>query len=352
MRRILLALTIAVSAAPVLGRECPTFYEGVRPLGMGGAFTAVADDGNAVFYNPAGLDKVQKLGAGVINPLVEANKNGIQFYKDARDTDFNDTAEVIQLLEDHMGERLHARVALYPSFWMRHFGVGVLGQASVNAQPGNPAYPEIEVSGVGGVSGHAGLGFGFLDGILKLGAAAKYVRAQRLEQIYTAADIASNGFEDRVRDDLKKGTGFGFDAGAMVEFPVALKPTVAVVVQNIGDVDLEDAGVLPQQVNLGASVMQSFSSWLTLIGAADWVDVTSNVGADDDVYKRLHFGAEVRLWQLLALRAGLYQGYGTLGASLDLWSVKLDYATYAAELGSAAGDRADRRQVVQLTLGW
>lgn len=28
---------------------------GIRPLGMGGAFTAVADDPNSIFYNPAGL---------------------------------------------------------------------------------------------------------------------------------------------------------------------------------------------------------------------------------------------------------------------------------------------------------
>ncbi|MBN1823726.1 MAG: hypothetical protein JW803_05340 [Endomicrobiales bacterium] len=31
---------------------------GVRPLGMGGAFTAVANDSNAQFYNPAGLSQV------------------------------------------------------------------------------------------------------------------------------------------------------------------------------------------------------------------------------------------------------------------------------------------------------
>ena len=33
----------------------PDSYEGARPMGMGGAFVAVADDPNAVFYNPAGL---------------------------------------------------------------------------------------------------------------------------------------------------------------------------------------------------------------------------------------------------------------------------------------------------------
>lgn len=31
---------------------------GVRPLGMGGAFTAVADDSNAVYYNPAGIAEI------------------------------------------------------------------------------------------------------------------------------------------------------------------------------------------------------------------------------------------------------------------------------------------------------
>ena len=31
---------------------------GARPLGMGGAFASVADTGDAVFYNPAGLVQV------------------------------------------------------------------------------------------------------------------------------------------------------------------------------------------------------------------------------------------------------------------------------------------------------
>ncbi len=35
---------------------------GARPLGMGGAFVAVANDESAVFYNPAGLRLLQQLG--------------------------------------------------------------------------------------------------------------------------------------------------------------------------------------------------------------------------------------------------------------------------------------------------
>src|SRR5476649_1520563 len=32
---------------------------GARPVGMGGAFTAIADDSNAPLYNPAGIVQVQ-----------------------------------------------------------------------------------------------------------------------------------------------------------------------------------------------------------------------------------------------------------------------------------------------------
>lgn len=36
------------------------FSPGVRPAALGGAFTAISDDANAVFYNPAGLYRVEK----------------------------------------------------------------------------------------------------------------------------------------------------------------------------------------------------------------------------------------------------------------------------------------------------
>jgi hypothetical protein len=52
----LLAMSMAVS--PVQAAFLDTGY-GARPTGMGGAFTAIADDSNAPLYNPAGLVQVQ-----------------------------------------------------------------------------------------------------------------------------------------------------------------------------------------------------------------------------------------------------------------------------------------------------
>ena len=39
---------------------------GVRPMGMGGAFTAVSDDPNAAYYNPAGLLKAPYAGISLM----------------------------------------------------------------------------------------------------------------------------------------------------------------------------------------------------------------------------------------------------------------------------------------------
>src|SRR5213079_2874877 len=52
--RILSALVLLVAAAPAAFAQSSAPV-GVRAAGMGGAFTAVADDATATFWNPAGL---------------------------------------------------------------------------------------------------------------------------------------------------------------------------------------------------------------------------------------------------------------------------------------------------------
>src|SRR5262245_39829486 len=42
-------------------------YEGVRPTGMGGAFLAISDDSNALWYNPAALTRQRGAHANLID---------------------------------------------------------------------------------------------------------------------------------------------------------------------------------------------------------------------------------------------------------------------------------------------
>lgn len=328
-------------------------WRGLRPLGMGGAFTAIADDYNAIFYNPAGLERVEHFGLAIINPSVEAGKNGQELYQDIQDTDFEDTVAVTELLRDHMGERQHVRASFFPHLVKKHFGLGILGQANLDMEVNNPQYPEVDTKATVDVGGVLGLGFGFLkDKALCLGLTGKYLHREQLQETYTAFQIASTDFEDTFEDDLYKGTGFGFDLGALYTFPILLQPSVALVIQNIGGLDLGEAGEISQQINLGSSVRYQYS-FLDLRAGLDILDLTREVNEEeDDLFRRLHMGAEAKLWKRLALRTGLYQGYGSFGLGLDAWILKFDYACYAEEIGVYAGQRADRRHIIQVALGW
>ena len=69
IRRLVFAAGLAAAAAtPLYAQSAPPI--GVRAAGMGGAFTAVADDGTAPFWNPAGLASGAFVGLAIdVNDL-------------------------------------------------------------------------------------------------------------------------------------------------------------------------------------------------------------------------------------------------------------------------------------------
>jgi hypothetical protein len=350
---ILLSIISFFPSHIVLARQMPYFWKGIRPLGMGGAFTAIADDHNALFYNPAGLDKIVRPSFAVLNPLIEIGEDGQDLYDDINSTDLDDSSEVSDLLRDYMGNRQHVRATLFPHYVRKHFGFGVLAQLHIDAEVNNLQYPEVDASGAIDQAEVGGLGFSFLTNhALRLGLSAKYIQRQKIEETYTAVQIASHDFENIIEDDLMEGSGFGFDLGAMYTFPLSLEPTVALVIQNIGGIDLGKAGEISQQINLGTAIHYE-KGFLSLHAGMDLMDIMQEVnGHEDDFFRRLHVGTESCLWNRLSLRVGLHQGYGSFGAGLNLWILKLDYANYAEELGVYAGQRADRRHTLQISLGW
>ncbi len=58
----LLMAGLLISAQPAFTQRDQIFV-GARPLSMGGAFLAVADDGHAIFWNPAGLARLERIEA-------------------------------------------------------------------------------------------------------------------------------------------------------------------------------------------------------------------------------------------------------------------------------------------------
>jgi hypothetical protein len=353
-----IGIAFLLIATPVLAEELPVFYKGVRPLGMGGAFTAVADDENALFYNPAGLNNIEGWGGlEILNPYFEFTQNTLDFFGDVdelADASEEEQSELAaELLENWLGEKLHLRTGLFPNFTVHNFGVGVLAQGLFNGEVHNPLGSNTLVV-TGGydlallVSG--AYGFDMMLGTLKIGATGKLIQRQLLDQTYTTRELVEEDGIDP-RDDLEKGVGFGADLGAIYSVPVFLNPSFGFTIQNIADTDLGDAGELQQQLNLGAALKPTIG-FGTLVVALDVVDFTNQLGNDSDLAKRLHLGVEYRLPLFFSFRAGFHQGYLSAGATADLWFVKLAYAYYIEELGAYAGQEPDRRHIAQLSLGF
>lgn len=353
---LIIAVFILTLGDSVLAKEYPSLYRGVRPLGMGGAFTAVSDDENALFYNPAGLSKIQIFELGVINPLIEISKKSIELAQDAQDIDMNDTGKVADLLRDYIGKHQHLRVSLFPHIGFKALGAGVmvggLGQGTMDVEVRNPVWPETHTDLILDVGVLGGAGFKVPLMGLRAGITIKYLYRKSLSEVYTAADIAGD-FEKRLNEDLKSGSGISADIGLMYDLPFVpiFDTTVAVVAQNIPEMDMGDAKDIKTQFNAGISLKKSFAGFGALL-ALDYRDITNNIGDDEDIPKRIHIGAEVKLPKILAVRAGLNQGYYTAGATIDFWVLRFDVATYAEEVGAYAGQREDRRYVGQISLGW
>lgn len=56
-------IAVLLLASPALGAETASFLDvgaGARALGMGGAYTAIADEADAIYWNPAGLARLEK----------------------------------------------------------------------------------------------------------------------------------------------------------------------------------------------------------------------------------------------------------------------------------------------------
>src|SRR3989338_4864777 len=84
MKTLLVAMAVLFCCREAMAGYTQTDGQGERQISMGGAFVAVADGPEAVYYNPAGLTQIKgtetSIGALSINPEIEYThgSNGIK----------------------------------------------------------------------------------------------------------------------------------------------------------------------------------------------------------------------------------------------------------------------------------
>jgi hypothetical protein len=275
-------------------------------MGMGGAFVAVSNDVNALFYNPAGLADIDKIHVSLFGLEIETSRNAISLIKDGLDTDFGDAAKSAQFIRDHMGDQSHLGLAIVPSYSMPRFALAVLGTGRMDLDVRDRQYPKLDVNVISDVGLGAGYAQPFLDNNLLVGASAKYIHRQSLTQEYTVADL-SDKLSDRIHDDLKKGTGILVDLGIIYKLSKVqfANTRVGISANNLIGGGLGDAADATQHVDIGFA--QDLDLKVTKATfAIDYVDLFNQFKQDSDIAKRLRLGAECRFLDIIFVRAGLY----------------------------------------------
>lgn len=354
MRKILILTILMLSISGIaFGEEYPYVYKGLRPMGMGGAFIAVSDDANALFYNPAGLARIKDSRGSVLPLEVEVGDKTIDVYQDASDVDFDNEDETADFLREYIGERAHAGINMFPYYYTPRFAFGFIGTARADLEVRDRQYPRVDTHIINDLGVGMGYGHPLFDGTLSIGANLKYINRQSLTKEYTVLDITSDDFEDTIDDDLVAGNGVLADIGVMVALgKVGLENArIGLCASNLIGSKLGDAEDLDDHIDAGIAYDQEIGIVRATL-AVDYVDIFSQLGDDNDFAKRVRLGAEFKLPKVLSVRAGVYQGYFTSGLSIDGKVVQLDFLTYAEEIGAYAGQRVDRRYNLRFVFGF
>jgi hypothetical protein len=385
------------SATLVCAVETPVFIRGTRVLGMGGAFTAISDDQNAMFFNPAGL--TQRQGGQFTlfelqGTISEDALSFYQFYNDNKDKlehfdslSLTDKANLITDINNTITKyKTEVRVGLPNTSYVSgpglvSWGLGVFDQADLGFQIRQGLLiPTIDVWGNIDVVCAIPLAHRFdsipynVPGKISVGITPKFIDRGKISD-YGESILAFDNFNPVIQ----MGQGYGFDLGALYQ------PTdrwnVGLTVNDFGGTPISYAraestnnnipmvkepftGVIMPRWNLGGAYVpskicywpgKSFSTKDRLVLAVDADDLISDIEplTDQSVYKKLHMGAEFRFYTL-SLRAGFNSGYPCAGFGLGIPYVGLniDYAYWADELGLYAGQQPQWNHQINISMKW
>lgn len=396
-KRLFLSVAVFLFILPglVCGEESSVFVRGIRPTAMGGAFTAVSDDYNAFFYNPAGLTQIQKWQMQFFDLPIIISDDLFDLYKWVND---NDTAlkdyekqsdeTKTKIMNDIMDRISRFRVhvsgsVLNPNFISSpiglannlklNFGLGLFNVYDVKIRINSGLLvPTIDMSGALDVVGLVPLAFKMeqtpfdLPGSLSLAGTVKVIQRGRLEE-QRKSILEFEEFDPA----LQRGKGVGLDFGTLYQlneqwnFGLMVADIFGTPIQydevtsnNISKP--ETTNIINPTVNAGIAWRPTnFYFWKNkfiplnrhFVFAFDVNDITDEeeklIG--ETFFKKVHMGAEYQT-KMLSLRCGFNSGYPTFGGGLRLWILNLDYAFYGEELGMYAGQMPEWNHMVSVAI--
>lgn len=371
MTRLLIpTIFILMSIATTVQAEFSYLGRSAEASLMGDAYTAVADDENTLFYNPAALSRHGGVSLQFVNPdfeipdVLDKNVKKMKFGLDGKFQNFPKTAEGIT--ERVLGIPVFFQVGATPTVKMQHFAFSLFANNKTSMVLENYTYPSLNIDyrfDRGFIMGYSHN----LNGNYKsasqfsIGASIKHVKRNGLSgrfdlfgtELLQIIQNASGYKEIRRSLGYTEGDGWGFDVGAEQVFRSPGSTTVVgLSILDVGDTRFKKANaslaeVQKQEmsVNLGTSYNKDYK----IFDATFAADFSNLIDPRADFASKLHFGTRLRL-PLLSVYAGWNGGYVSYGVGIDFWLMHLKVGFYGTEVGSSFKEKESERVVFALTL--
>ena len=360
MRRLFLSIAIVFNAAAPVARaqEAYRLYRSAAYLGRGDTGIAIADEEEAIFYNPAGI----ATGKGIYKKTVLVSPH-VEVSRATRDMARQLSAEgadAVETVKDHIGENNHLGVTNFTGLILRRAALGAVMKSDVDIMsykaPDQGGLEVVEARASQSVGATFSLADSFFSKNLFFGLTGKYLARGRGEVIASTAD--ADAVKEQLKDQsqfLGMGEGGGGDFGIMYRGGGRIDPSFGITVNDIGDTHITPTEPtdldldIKQTVNVGVAISPGtkYSKFRLL---ADYRDAASREISNPR--RKIHLGGELNVLDMVGFSGGLNQGSATAGVFLDLYFLRFDLGMYTEEIDDRVGVRSDTRYFFRLKAGF
>lgn len=344
--------------------ELQEFYRGVRAVAMGNAFTAIADDADAIFYNPAGLALNNRMKLVLFNPKLEISTDDLKavaaIKQIAKSFDADSVAKIF-------GKNLYVAGTIFPSIHFPYFVLGLYAGANLHFVTRNLTLPAFDVTYIVDYGLVTGFGFesrGFSKKhFLRNGIGLKLLTRQGIDRRIPISTLVTA--DKAVLSSLKSAptAGIGLSLGTQYELPVSVRSDLILGSSWLDVGDTNFGGRLTAADKRPPKIKQNLTAGAALISYFSlnrWKASRSNIkfaaearhltDTGKDPLLKLHAGMEIDIKGWFSVQLGWSQDDWTAGAKASVWPFDVSAVTYSVENQALAFMNRERRYMVQLTL--
>jgi hypothetical protein len=351
-------------------------YTSTRALGMGNAFIAVADDFNALFYNPAALAlRKNSQFHGFVRAGIDGEYPDFIDKVENADKAPDPTQATADVIAEYYGKHLYSRVPTVGGVWVRpRWGIGFIpADLSIDLAMNQLLGPSVAVNAYLDTTLAYGYGrfvnWGKLKNQLAVGGTIKAIHRAYFSDVVNAGTLA---VDSEVFDPKKAAEGMtvDMDIGFMYVPTIKnafvkkyMKPTFAAVIRNAVDYGFPmqfrvfnknnppEPAKLQRRFDLGTK-LELCKFWVFDPKLA--IDIR-DMGHDNWTFKKgAHAGMEfywtMYNWWKGHWSAGLNQGYWTAGFGARLGVFQLDLASWGEEVGTRDLPLESRRYIAEIAI--